>query len=75
MGVPCYSVNRKYVALIRDYKNHVNLYFPQGAKLSSDLLKGVGKGMRQIKTAEASDIKEKEISRLLRPAASNVSDQ
>src|ERR1700730_8904539 len=37
MGVPCYSINRKYIALIGDYTNHVNLYFPQGVKLSSEL--------------------------------------
>jgi hypothetical protein len=74
MGVPCYSVNRKYIVLIGEYTNHVNLYFPQGAKLSSDLLEGTGKGMRRIKISKESNIKRGEISKLLQQAAENVSN-
>ena len=47
-GVPYYSLNGVGVASLGDYTKHVNLYFMQGAKLSSDLLKGTGKGMRHI---------------------------
>jgi len=75
MGIPCYSVDRKYVALIGDYKNHVNLYFPQGAKLSSDLLEGTGKGMRHIKISEDSDIDNPRISKLLQLATRNASSK
>ena len=64
MAVPCYSINRKHIALIGDYTNHVNLYFPQGAKLSSELLEGTGKGMRHIKISKEADIKRTEISKL-----------
>jgi uncharacterized protein YdhG (YjbR/CyaY superfamily) len=72
MGVPCYSVKRKYVALIGNYTNHVYLYFPQGAKLSSDLLEGTGKGMRHIKISKEAEIKRREISKLLQQAAENA---
>ncbi|MFI5421339.1 MAG: DUF1801 domain-containing protein [Nitrososphaerales archaeon] len=73
MGVPCYSINKKMIALIGDYSNHGNLYFPEGAKLSSDLLEGTGKGMRHIKIAKDADIKAGEISKLLRRVATNAS--
>lgn len=72
MGMPCYSVNKKMIALIADYSKHVNLYFPSGAKLSSELLEGSGKGMRHIKISKATDIKVREISKLLKEAAKNA---
>lgn len=69
VSVPTFSVNGNYFAMIRDYSNHVNLYFFSGAKLSSKLLEGTGKGMRHIKIASRDDIKSAEIARLLRAAA------
>ena len=60
------------VALIGDYKKHINLYFFQGARLSSDLLEGTGKGMRHIKIVGDSDINSAEVSRLLKEAAKNA---
>ncbi len=72
MGSPCYSVNGQMVALIGDYKKHINLYFFQGARLSSERLEGTGKGMRHIKVAVESDINPEEFSRLLKEAAKNA---
>src|ERR1700733_9716973 len=72
MGAPCYTVNGQMVALIGDYKKHVNLYFFQGAKLSSDLLEGTGKGMRHIRITKVSEINSLEFSRLLKEAAKNA---
>ena len=54
MGMPCYTIGKSMVASIADYRNHVNLYFFQGAGLSSVLLEGTGKGMRHIRIEEAS---------------------
>jgi hypothetical protein len=44
MGVLNYSLNKRSIAPIAEYTNHVNLYFVSGAKLSSKLLQGTGKG-------------------------------
>ena len=59
------------VAAIGDYTDHVNLYFVQGVKLSSNLLEGSGKGMRHIKIEKQSDIMPDEFSRLLKEAVRN----
>jgi hypothetical protein len=67
-GVPYYSLDGVGVASIADYSEHVNLYIMQGAKLSSDLLEGTGKGMRHITVKALAEIKETEIMRLLREA-------
>jgi hypothetical protein len=72
MGAPCYSINGQMVALIGDYKKHINLYFFEGARLSSDLLEGTGKGMRHIKIAAEPNINPTEFSRLLKEAAKNA---
>jgi hypothetical protein len=68
MGIPCYRFEKTMVAAIGDYSKHVNLYFMQGAKLSSNRLEGSGKGMRHIKIAKESDIDPIEFSRLLKEA-------
>ncbi len=69
MGVPTYSVNGKGIASIADYSRHINLYFFQGAKLSSKLLQGTGKGMRHIKIYTLKHIDETEFTKLLKKAA------
>ena len=69
MGIPTYSINGISVAAIADYTHHINLYFFSGAKLSSTLLEGTGKGMRHIKIRGARDVKEAEFARLLKGAA------
>ncbi len=73
MGMPCYSINKKRIALIADYTKHVNLYFPAGARLSSDLLKGNGEAMRHIRISEDNDLRVGEILKLLKQAAKNAS--
>jgi len=67
-GVPYYSLHGVGVASIADYSEHVNLYLMQGAKLSSDLLEGTGKGMRHITVKTLAEIKENEFVRLLKEA-------
>ena len=67
-SVPFYSLNGVGVAAIADYSGHLNLAFLQGAKLSSDLLEGTGKGMRHITVRVAAEINEAELVRLLREA-------
>jgi hypothetical protein len=67
-GVPFYSLNGVGVAAMADYSEHVNLALMQGAKLSSDLLEGTGKGMRHITVKTLAEIKETEFIRLLREA-------
>jgi uncharacterized protein YdhG (YjbR/CyaY superfamily) len=52
MGMPCYTMGKRMVASIADYSNHVNLYFFRGARFSSELLQGTGKGMRHIRIEE-----------------------
>jgi hypothetical protein len=69
MGIPNYSVKGENIAAIAEYTKHVNLYLYSGAKLSSKLLEGTGKGMRHIKVVISSDINEKEIRRVLKQAA------
>jgi hypothetical protein len=68
-GVPNYSMNGNIVASIGDYSKHLNLYFRQGAKLTSKLLEGSGKGMRHIAIRKPEDIHEKEFTKLLKKAA------
>jgi hypothetical protein len=68
-GVPNYSIDGKNVASITDYGNYVNLYFFQGAKLSSTLLQGTGKRMRHVRIKESKDIHQAEFIRLLKKAA------
>ena len=72
MGIPCFSIGKKMVASIADYTEHINLYFPEGAKLSSPLLEGTGNGMRHIKISSESDIESIEFSRLLKEALRNA---
>jgi hypothetical protein len=67
-GVPFYTLKGVGVASIAEYTGHVNLYLLQGAKLSSDLLEGTGKGMRHITVKTMAEIKETEIKRLVRKA-------
>jgi hypothetical protein len=67
-GIPYYTLNGVGLASLADYGAHVNLYIMQGAKLSSDLLEGTGKGMRHITVKTVADIKEKEFAPLLREA-------
>ena len=47
-GIPRYSIAGEKIVAIREYKKHVNLYFFSGAKVSSKLLEGSGRGMRHI---------------------------
>ena len=75
MGIPNYAINGSGISSIADYSNHINLYFLFGAKLKSKLLQGTGKGMRHIKIAKRGDIEEKEITRLLKQAASLVAEK
>ena len=67
-NVPYYSLNGVGVASIAEYSEHVNLYLMQGAQLSSDLLEGTGKGMRHITVRTLAEIREKEVTRLVREA-------
>jgi hypothetical protein len=67
-GVPYYSLDGVGVASMADYSGHVNLYFLQGAKLSSRLLEGTGKGMRHITVRTLDEIEEPEFVRLLKEA-------
>jgi hypothetical protein len=67
--MPNYSIDGENIAGIGEHSKHVNLYFFSGAKLSSKLLEGTGKGMRHVKIETLSDINEKELSRLLKQAA------
>lgn len=69
MGIPTYRVRGKPIVEIADYTHHLNLYFNKGAKLSSKLLEGAGKGMRHVKIASPEDIDTKAITKLLKQAA------
>ena len=71
-GMPCYTIEKSMVASIVDYRNHVNLYFFQGAGLSSVLLEGTGKGMRHIRIEEASSLVPVDFARLLKEAVANA---
>jgi hypothetical protein len=44
----------------------------QGAELSSDLLEGTGKGMRHVTVKTLAEIKETEITRLVREAGAHA---
>src|SRR6267143_812754 len=67
-GVPFYSLNGVGVAAIADYSRHVNLSLLKGAEVSSDMLEGTGKGMRHITVKTLAEIKETEITRLVKEA-------
>ena len=69
-GNPTYTIRGKNVVSFCFYKNHVNLVLFEGAKITSHLLEGTGKGMRHIKIRSPSDIKEKEkeMGRVLKEA-------
>jgi hypothetical protein len=73
MGVPTFFIDGKGFASIADYSKHLNLYFFQGARLSSKLLEGTGKGMRHVKIESSKDIDEKEIARLFKEASKLLS--
>ena len=66
MGVPTKSVDGTHIASIVEYSKHVNLYFYNGAKLSSKLLEGTGKAMHHVKFTATSEVNQKVIERLLR---------
>ena len=68
-GMPYYSINGQGIVSMAEYAKHVNLYFFMGARLSSPLLEGTGKGMRHIKIQNVSKIGDREILRLLRRAS------
>jgi len=68
-GVPNYSIDGENIASITSHSKHINLYFFEGAKLSSTLLQGTGKRMRHIKIRESKDIRQIEFIRLLKNAA------
>jgi hypothetical protein len=72
MGIPCYTLGSKMIFSIGDYTRHINLYFTQGAKLSSSRLEGSGKGMRHIRISNSSDIDKEEFSKLLKWALENA---
>lgn len=67
-GNPVYTVKGSNVVCIMLYRDHVNLGFFQGSKLTSKRLEGTGKGLRHIKVRSKSDIDPKEFARLLRKA-------
>jgi hypothetical protein len=67
-GVPNCSIDGENIASITSHSKHINLYFFQGAKLSSTLLQGTGKRMRHIKIRESRDIRQTEFIGLLRKA-------
>jgi hypothetical protein len=68
MGIPNYSINKESIAAIADYTNHLSLNFFSGAKLSSKLLQGTGKGMRHIAIKNTYDIDERRVTWLLKQA-------
>ncbi len=68
-GHPNYSINGKNIASMSEQSKYVNLYFFSGAKLSSKLLEGTGKGMRHIRINTPEDINERAISLLFKQAA------
>ncbi|MBK6766769.1 MAG: DNA alkylation repair protein [bacterium] len=68
-GYPWYQVNGQDVAYLMGVANRINLGFPRGAELASDLLEGTGKGMRHIKVAAANEIQTRAFSALLKSAA------
>ena len=63
-----YLLDAKNLAWIIFYKDHADFGFFKGAKLKSKLLEGTGKNLRHIKIRENNDIKEPEITRLLKDA-------
>jgi hypothetical protein len=67
-GSLTYVVKGRNVANIVCYSDHVNLGFFMGAKLTSPLLEGTGKGLRHVKVRTAKDVDRKEFARLLRGA-------
>lgn len=41
MGTPCYTIGGKMIVSIADYRNHVNLYFFQGANFPPACWRGL----------------------------------
>jgi hypothetical protein len=67
-GNVTYLSNGKNLSWLIVYKDHVDLGFFLGAKLSSKLLEGSGKGLRHIKVGTLADIDDSEFGRLLKDA-------
>ncbi len=68
-GYPWYAVDDADVAYLMGVAKRINLGFPRGAELESELLEGAGKGMRHIKVASVDEIKPRPFSALLKAAA------
>ncbi len=69
-GNPTYLLRGKNLAMIMlGYGDRINFGFWAGAKLSSKLLEGTGKGIRHIKVWTEADIKELEFAKVIREAA------
>jgi hypothetical protein len=70
-GVITYILDGKDFAMVRLFKDHVDLGLAAGAKIDDKKLKGRGKGkdLRHIKIASAKTLNEAEIIRLLKEAA------
>ena len=64
-----YEVDRVIGKLNPKLKSLANLGFFEGARLTSQLLEGTGKGMRHVKVRTLKGIKEREIVGLLKKAA------
>ena len=74
-GAPYYALDGTGVASIAEYSEHVNLYLMQGARLSSALLKGTGRGMRHVTVKASAEVDEAEVVRLLREAGALASER
>jgi hypothetical protein len=70
-GVITYVLDGKDFAMVRLFKDHVDLGLASGAKIDDKKLKGRGKGkdLRHIKIASSKTLNEAEITRLLKEAA------
>jgi len=68
-GYPWYAVNEQDVAYLMGVAKRINLGFPRGAELDSELLEGTGKGMRHVKVASTDDIQSRAFASLLKAAA------
>jgi 3-methyladenine DNA glycosylase AlkD len=68
-GSPWYELNGENIAYLAGVAKRINLGFPRGAELESELLEGTGKGMRHIKVANVEEIKPKSFTALLKSAA------
>jgi hypothetical protein len=70
-GIITYILNAKDFAMIRLFKDHVDLGLFAGMKLDDRHLKGkgMGKDVKHVKLVSAKNIDEAEITRLLKEAA------